>query len=71
MKIIFELLDADHSGKIDVDELKRVRRMEMKAFHREVLLSLSSWDHQQVEALIEKFDKNKDDLNKKGLSFLQ
>lgn len=48
MKLIFELLDADHSGKIDVDELKRV------------LLSLSSWDEKQVEVLIEQFDKNKD-----------
>jgi len=26
VKLIFELLDADHSGKIDVDELKRVPR---------------------------------------------
>lgn len=48
VKLIFELLDADHSGKIDVDELKRV------------LLSLSSWDEKQVEALIDQFDKNKD-----------
>jgi len=48
VKLIFELLDADNSGKIDVDELKRV------------LVHLCSWDEKQVEALIEQFDKNKD-----------
>lgn len=48
VKLIFELLDADHSGKIDVEELKQV------------LLGLSSWTEKEVEALIEEFDKNKD-----------
>ena len=48
VKLIFELLDADHSGKIDVEELKHV------------LLGLSSWTEKEVEGLIEEFDKNKD-----------
>eukprot|EP00438_Fugacium_kawagutii_P013478 Skav208871 [mRNA] locus=scaffold270:68884:76500:- [translate_table: standard] len=39
VKLIFELLDADQSGKIDSDELKRV------------LLSLSTWDENQDREL--------------------
>jgi hypothetical protein len=31
-----------------------------KPWSFEVLLSLSSWDEKQVEALIDQFDKNKD-----------
>ncbi|CAE7884147.1 CMD1 [Symbiodinium necroappetens] len=47
VKLIFELLDVDHSGKIDADEMKRV------------LLSLS-FSPDNVQTLIDQFDKNKD-----------
>ncbi|CAE7233822.1 CALML5 [Symbiodinium sp. CCMP2592] len=47
VKLIFDLLDVDHSGKIDADEMKRV------------LLSLS-FSPDSVQTLIDQFDKNKD-----------
>ncbi|CAE7257537.1 CMD1 [Symbiodinium natans] len=47
VKLIFDLLDVDHSGKIDAEEMKRV------------LLSLN-FSQENVHALIDQFDKNKD-----------
>jgi len=47
VRLIFDLLDVDHSGKIDADEMKRV------------LLSLS-FSPDSVQTLIDQFDKNKD-----------